>query len=203
MDPSGARQTTLFQVAACGSLSGKSSRKCPPRLSLRSMAARAMASDTISSGCRSSAVDQPGLYSRLPGTPTFSARFCSAFTASSALRISSSRRTMPTLSCISSCSSYWIWNGPLASTGRSNGASAQRTAASTCWPSSPALGPPASLAYLAAYSPARLPNTIRSHSELPPSRLAPLMPLAHSPAANSPGTFDIWVSPSTRTPPIT
>ena len=28
----------------------------------------------------------------------------------------------------------------------------------------------------AAYSPARLPNTIRSDSELPPSRLAPLMP---------------------------
>ncbi len=29
------------------------------------------------------------------------------------------------LSCIMSCSSYWIWNGPLASTGLSNGASAQ------------------------------------------------------------------------------
>ena len=39
----------------------------------------------------------------------------------------------------------------------------------------------------AAYSPARLPNTIRSDSELPPRRLAPLMPDAHSPAANRPG----------------
>ena len=40
----------------------------------------------------------------------------------------------------------------------------------------------------AAYSPARLPKTSRSESELPPSRLAPCMPAAHSPAANRPGT---------------
>ena len=49
-------QTTLFRWRRLGSLSGKSSRKWPPRLSLRSMAARAMASDTVSRLCRSSAV---------------------------------------------------------------------------------------------------------------------------------------------------
>src|SRR3712207_9254051 len=37
----------------------------------------------------------------------------------------------------------------------------------------------------------------RSDSELPPRRLAPLIPAAHSPAANSPGIVDICVSAST------
>jgi len=54
----------------------------------------------------------------------------------------------------------------------------------------------------AANSPARFPNTSRSDSELPPSRFAPLMPAAHSPAANRPCTLDICVSESTRTPPM-
>ena len=40
----------------------------------------------------------------------------------------------------------------------------------------------------AACSPAILPNTIRSDSELPPRRLAPCSPVATSPAAYSPGT---------------
>ena len=44
-----------------------------------------------------------------------------------------------------------------------------------------------SCANCAAYSPARLPKTSRSDSEFPPSRLAPLIPAAHSPAANRPG----------------
>ena len=50
--------------------------------------------------------------------------------------------------------------------------------------------------------PARRPKTSRSDSELPPSRLAPCMPPATSPAANSPGTVAASVSASTRTPPI-
>ncbi len=58
------------------------------------------------------------------------------------------------------------------------------------------------LAYCAAYSPARLPKTTMSESELPPRRLAPLMPEAHSPAANSPSMVDIWESASTCTPPM-
>jgi hypothetical protein len=37
---------------------------------------------------------------------------------------------------------------------------------------------------------------------LPPNRLAPLMPAAHSPAAKSPATLDICVSESTRMPPM-
>ncbi len=37
-------------------------------------------------------------------------------------------------------------------------------------------------------------STSRSDSELPPSRFAPCMPAAHSPAAKRPGTVDICVS---------
>lgn len=44
---------------------------------------------------------------------------------------------------------------------------------------------PFSLANRAAYSPARFPKTIRSDRELPPKRLAPCRPAAHSPAAKS------------------
>ena len=53
----------------------------------------------------------------------------------------------------------------------------------------------------AAYSPARLPKTSRSDSELPPRRLAPCRPDAHSPAANNPGTLLICESASTSMPP--
>src|SRR5438105_1971537 len=51
-----------------------------------------------------------------------------------------------------------------------------------------------SMAKRAANSPARFPNTRRSDNELPPSRFAPLMPAAHSPAANSPGPPRVFVS---------
>ena len=60
-----------------------------------------------------------------------------------------------------------------------------------------------SLGILAAYSPARLPNTSRSDKELPPRRLAPCIPPATSPAANRPGTVVAWLSASTSTPPMT
>ena len=52
-------------------------------------------------------------------------------------------------------------------------------------------------------TPARRPNTSRSDSELPPSRLDPCMPPATSPAANRPGMRAASVSGSTSTPPIT
>ena len=90
--------------------------------------------------------------------------------------------------------------GVLAPAPRSNGASAARIASSTAASLTVTLA--RSRARAAAYSPARLPNTIRSESELPPSRFAPLMPDAHSPAANSPGMDDSWVSASTRIPPM-
>src|SRR5262249_34367171 len=66
--------TTRLNVANSARLSGKSSRKCPPRLSLRSIAASVMASETVSRLSRSSAVCQPGLYSRWPVTPQARAR---------------------------------------------------------------------------------------------------------------------------------
>ena len=54
----------------------------------------------------------------------------------------------------------------------------------------------------AAASPARLPKTIVSVSELPPSRFAPCSPAVHSPAAYKPTTSVAWVSGSTTIPPI-
>ncbi len=68
----------------------------------------AIASEQVSRFARSSAVCQPGLYSRLPTLATFAARAFSPSIPSSAFRMSASLRTMPTLSCIMSCSSYWI-----------------------------------------------------------------------------------------------
>src|SRR6185312_2518401 len=59
------------------------------------MAQRATASDTVNRLRKSSAVCQPGLYSRLPGTPTFAAISLSSARCPSARCISSSRRTMP------------------------------------------------------------------------------------------------------------
>jgi len=46
------------------------------------------------------------------------------------------------------------------------------------------------------------PKTKRSDKEFPPSRFAPLIPAAHSPAANSPGKRDICVSESNPNAPI-
>ena len=57
--------------------------------------------------------------------------------------------------------------------------------------------------YDAADSPARLPNTIRSDSELPPNRFEPCIPPEHSPTAYRPLMPDSSVSGSTSTPPMT
>ena len=149
-------------------------------------AQRVTASETVSRLWRSSAACQPGLYSRLPPTPTRAARSRSSRRPSSARCISASLRTMPTRSCIISCSAYWTWYGPSPPF-----RALERLERARAPPRRPARRRSAprvcSCAYFAANSPARLPNTSRSDSELPPSRLAPLMPAAHSPAANSPG----------------
>jgi len=47
-----------------------------------------------------------------------------------------------------------------------------------------------------------LPKTIRSDSELPPSRLAPLMPEAHFARGEQPGTVDICESGVHPYPPM-
>ena len=60
-----------------------------------------------------------------------------------------------------------------------------------------------SCANFAAYSPARLPNTSRSDSELPPSRLAPLMPGGALAGGEQPGHASTSACrASTRTPPM-
>src|SRR6185503_19552433 len=106
-------------------------------------------------------------------------------------------RMIPALRCITACSAAWTANG--FSPSRSNGTSASCTACSTSWSGIAGAAP----RLPAAYWPARRPNTSRSLSELPPSRLAPCMPPPTSPAAYRPGTVDSWVSASTLTPPMT
>src|SRR2546422_308810 len=58
------RRSTTLTLPQVSSVYGWSSRVWPPRLSLRSSAATAEHSATVSSGSRSSAVCQPGLYCR-------------------------------------------------------------------------------------------------------------------------------------------
>src|SRR6202035_4039173 len=109
IEPSASLRRTIFILPVAASLLGKSSRKCPPRLSCRSRAARVMASETVSRCFKSIAVCQPGLYSRCPYTAIVRERSESFFNPSRARTISSSRRTMPTMFCIISCRSCWTW----------------------------------------------------------------------------------------------
>src|SRR5215831_10501882 len=197
--PSAPLRTTMLKAPNWLFLSGKSSRKWAPRLSFRSRAARVTISETVSRWYRSSAVCQPALYSRFPSTLTRSLAIFNSRMRSTACSISSSCRTMPTRSCITSCNVCCIAYG-FSEFLRSNGCSAHVSADL----SSPLSTLPREcpLAKVAAYSPARWPKTSRSEREFPPSLLAPCNPAAHSPAANNPGTSDIWESASTRTPPI-
>src|SRR5258707_10292069 len=132
ISPSAAFRTTTLNIAAAGALSGRSSRKWAPRLSLRSRAERVTASDAVSRFGRSSAVCQPGLYSRLPSTGTRRDRSPRVCRPSRARRISLSLRTIPTRSCIISCRSFWTRYGPSAwPSRRSNGSTACPAAAAT------------------------------------------------------------------------
>jgi hypothetical protein len=131
----------------------------------------------------------------------FVAISCRALSASS---ISSALRMMPTRSFIVFWSSSCTTNGfSPPSVALENGNSARSCACATSSIRTAGCTPASESTYSAAPLPARRPNTIRSDSELPPSRLEPCIPPATSPAANSPGTFDIAVSGSTSTPPIT
>ena len=109
---------------------------------------------------------------------------------------------MPTRSFIDCCRSCWIVYG-FSPPSTSNGASALACAAFTSSSATTGRASPSEAAYADAASPARLPKTSRSPSELPPSRLEPCMPPEHSPTAYRPVTALSWVSASTSTPPIT
>ena len=109
---------------------------------------------------------------------------------------------MPTRSFIDCCRSDWIVYG-FSPPSTSKGASALVCAAFTSASSTAGRVAPSEFAYAVAASPARLPKTSRSPSELPPSRLEPCMPPEHSPTAYRPVTALSWVSASTSTPPIT
>src|SRR5262245_309531 len=109
ISPPGPFRTTMLNLADSGSLFGKSSLKWPPRLSFRVSAERVIASETVRRFSRSSAVCHPGLYSRFPATPTCAARAFSRSRPSCAFSMSFSFRTIPTRSCIMSCSSCCTW----------------------------------------------------------------------------------------------
>ena len=91
-------------------------------------------------------------------------------------------RTMPTRFCIISCKSCCTWYGPSAlppDSRRDRRAPAPASRACRRSGCRRRVRRGFSLANLAANSPARLPNTIRSERELPPSRFAPCKPAAH------------------------
>ena len=164
---------------------------------------RAIASDTVSRCRRSSAVCQPGLYSRLPGTPTVRrAPLQRLELAERLLHLVLRRARCRRGPASSSCSDVLDLVRPSRRSRRARTARARSASPSSTSRVVHASPSPFVRANFAAYSPARLPNTSRSDSELPPSRFAPCSPAAHSPHANRPGTVDICVSPSTRMPPI-
>ena len=145
-----------------------------------------MASETVSRLVRSRAVCQPGLYSRLPVTPTRPARSPELVEPVERAR----HFVLPAhdadevlhhvLQIVLDLIRAFAVGAALERRRAPFGAAPSICAAS--------IGPAGcSFANCAANSPARLPKTSRSESELPPSRLAPLMPAAHSPAANKPG----------------
>src|SRR5256885_7612529 len=181
--PVGVAEQTRLTWRHSGSICGKSSRVCPPRDSSRSSAARAVHSETSTMLRRSSARCQPGLNRRPPGADTFGIRSLRSLISLSDSSSSDLRRMIPTRSCMTcwrSCQTSYGFSPP----SRVSGASAVSTAAST--ESAGTAGRSASRStYKAAYSPARLPNTSRSDSEVPPSRLDPCTPPETPPAANT------------------
>ena len=98
----------LAQPISALASTDRSSRVCPPRLSRRSKAARAMHSETASIDRRSRARCHPGLYWRCPSTPTRVARSRRTTSSSSARFSSSSVRMIPTRLCMVSCRSFWM-----------------------------------------------------------------------------------------------
>ena len=133
--PVGALRTTMLNVRERRVLV-RDSRRGSGRRGSPCARARSgvIASDTVSRLRRSSAVCQPGLYSRLPVTPALRGRSLQRLElAERAACISSSRRTMPTRSCIMSCRSCWIWNGFSAAVAALERRQRARCRAST-WP---------------------------------------------------------------------
>ena len=204
-----------IDIAPCGFLADRDVVLAPFRVGLREVvagvgaaallrisAARAIASETVSSESQVHREVPAGVV--LAGCPRrwcASARSLYSASLASAAFSSASLRMMPTRVCIISCSSRWIVYG-FSAPSRSkwpnmSAATSSMSPLSDLW-----LRRLRPLAYSAAPRPARRPKTRRSDSELPPSRLAPCMPPAHSPAAKRPGTVAAPVSASTRTPPM-
>ena len=189
MEPSAALRTTDVELAAFGVLVRDNRRGNGRRgFPCGRCAAQVMASETVSRFFRSSAVCQPGLYSRLPCTPTFAARalqLARCLPAPAPFRLRGARCRPGPASCPASRAA------PDTALRRRCRRRVRTAPAPRARPPRPARRRSGrrgfSLANFAAYSPARLPKTSRSDSELPPSRLAPCSPAAHSPAANRPG----------------
>ena len=138
---------------------------------------RVIASDTVSRLSQIQRRVPAGVVLAIAGHAGLRGALASARRARRApARISSSRRTMPTRSCIISCRSCWIWYGFSAVPCRARTAPAHRCDAGVHLRAHRRAATPFSFANSAAYSPARFPNTSRSDSELPPSRFAPWMP---------------------------
>src|SRR5699024_5940241 len=143
-------------------MSGKSSRVCPPRDSVRSNAALVTASDTSIMFGRASARCQPGLYTRSPGALSMSDRCRSSASRSRARSISGALRMMPTRSFMVSWSSECTVYG-LSPLSCLSGARVRETILDTAVSDTPPWGRLS--AWAAAPMPARRPKTKRSDSE--------------------------------------
>ena len=181
--------STRLTVPHSGSGPGKSSRVCPPRLScaLERRPGDALGDDAACSAGRAPGAS-PGCTAGGPRPTGCLARSLSSLDLAQRLRSSSAVRMMPTRSLHRRPAGRAGWctgsRRPRSRTARAPPLAAASTSlvgdrrprrasrggvrTPRCWP-------------------ARRPNTSRSDSELPPSRLEPCMPPATSPAAYRPG----------------
>src|SRR5262245_5336000 len=192
------RTTVKLELARSPS-SGKSSRKCAPRLFSRLSAAEAIAFETSIRERKFSQSCQARLNARSPSTTPVAKS-----SRSSVSRFVRPRRK-PTASRMTPMSSH------IASSRRSRSRlRSPRGCAKGCWArassnrktaSSAARSPGLRASHAAIVSPEMPPNTVELATPLPPRRLAPCAPPASSPATNRPAS-SVAGSTSQSTPPM-
>src|SRR2546429_3913621 len=191
-------RTTVKRELGKSPGSGKSERKCAPREFSRFLAANAITRLTSMSERRLSQSCQVILKARpASARPVANSSASMASSAAMARSRPAWSRTTPTSShMVSSSRSRRSFKLPPL---RVNGWSARASStSSTC--SSGARWPGLAAIQRGITSPAMPPNTVELATPLPPRRLAPCMPLASSPATNSPGQ-SVVVSTRQMTPP--
>ena len=188
--PSPPSATTLLRVAPRVVVGVRDSRAGCGRRGSRSAGGRCARSPRTRSACseledevpaRVVGRDRPSIRDVGPARPE------RRRARSSASSRSSSTRKMPTRRCIDRPGARAGCAYGSSPSARSSGAASSARARPGPGPGRRAASPVCAAARAAAAAPVRAPNTSRSESELPPSRFAPCIPPATSPAANRPG----------------